>query len=158
MGAKTPGRRWGTRTLNGEFVSAPTSFDPARATARDDYVADALMFDTLVHNDEDATYVGGLATDWEAKCASEYVFTIRDDATCADGTKITASVVADSLNYLADPSAGNHVAAALVFGPASRRSPPTTPPPRSPSRPRRPTSTWWPASRSRSRGSSARPV
>ncbi|WP_426247548.1 ABC transporter substrate-binding protein [Nocardioides sp. LHG3406-4] len=107
----------GSRTVSGEFVSAPTSFDPARATARDDYVANALMFDTLVHNDENATYVGGLATDWEAKSASEYVFTIRDDATCADGTKITAGLVADSLNYFADQSAGNHVSAPLVFGP-----------------------------------------
>lgn len=109
----------GSRTINTEFVANPTSFDPALAKARDDYNMGSLMFDTLVHNDDDAKLVGDLATKWSAESTSKYVFTIRTDATCADGTKITPTVVADSLKYLADASTGDHVAAPLVFGPGA---------------------------------------
>ena len=40
----------------------------------------------------------------------------RTDATCADGTEITPTIVADSLNYFADPETRNNFAK-LVFGP-----------------------------------------
>ncbi|WP_255371662.1 ABC transporter substrate-binding protein [Cellulosimicrobium sp. CUA-896] len=56
----------------------------------------------------------GLATDWEATSASSYVFTVRDDATCSDGTPITAQVVADSLEHLAASDGTN--TRSLAFG------------------------------------------
>src|SRR5699024_2701956 len=66
--------------------------------------------------DADGSLVGGLASNWDQQSARDYTITVRDDATCADGTPITASIVAESLGRLADPD----VASAwknLVFGP-----------------------------------------
>ncbi|TNM36520.1 ABC transporter substrate-binding protein [Nocardioides albidus] len=103
-------------TLYTESTAAPTSFDPARARAGDDFVVDSLLYDTLVARDDDGL-VPALATEWTEDSASSYTFTIRDDATCADGTAITPTVVADSLKYFANNDAGDHVFSPLVFGP-----------------------------------------
>ncbi|PRZ41185.1 peptide/nickel transport system substrate-binding protein [Antricoccus suffuscus] len=105
-----------SRTIYTEATTNPTSFDPATAHAGDDYVADSLLYDTVLHRDDDGSIIGGLATKWTADSASKYSFTIRKDATCADGTPITASVVANSLNYLGQNKTGDHVFAPLVFG------------------------------------------
>ena len=95
--------------------SDPSSFNPALAQGNQTFNVDRLLYDTVLRRDKDSTIVGGLATEWDAKSASEYTFKIRDDATCADGTPISASVVADSLNYFASPKAGS-AWKALVFG------------------------------------------
>ncbi|WP_054686283.1 ABC transporter substrate-binding protein [Microbacterium sp. No. 7] len=92
----------------------PNSFDPARATSGDAFVMNRMLYDTLLRLDDDGI-VGGLATQWDAQSATQYAFTIRDDATCADGTAITASIVADSLNHFADPAAPSTFRSA-VFG------------------------------------------
>lgn len=107
------------RTVNTEFTQAPSGFDPAVGTAGEDLVARSLLYATLVNKDNDGSskFVGSLATRWEVESPSTYVFTIRTDATCADGTVITPTVIANSLTYLADntPDAP-HISAPLVFG------------------------------------------
>ncbi|MCU1403916.1 MAG: hypothetical protein JWQ43_219, partial [Glaciihabitans sp.] len=87
-------------TINTELFYAPTAYDPATASGSSDVSVARLGFDTLLRQGETEGFVGGLATDWEAVSASEYNFTIRDDATCADGTVITPQIIADSLTYL----------------------------------------------------------
>jgi ABC-type transport system substrate-binding protein len=97
-----------TDTINAELWYAPSTFDPAKASASADVTVARLGFDTLLRQGESEGYIGGLASDWTAVSASEYEFTLRDDATCADGTAITPSVVADSFEYLVgldDPGA-----------------------------------------------------
>lgn len=89
-----------TDTINAELWYAPSTFDPAKASADADVTVARLGFDTLLRQGETEGYIGGLATDWTAVSASEYQFTIRDDTTCADGTAITPTVVADSFEYL----------------------------------------------------------
>ncbi|SMH48772.1 peptide/nickel transport system substrate-binding protein [Rathayibacter oskolensis] len=101
--ASTPedtGAAESTDTINAELWYAPTTFDPAKSSADADVTVARLGFDTLLRQGETEGYIGGLATDWNAVSASEYTFTIRDDATCADGTAITPTVVADSFSYL----------------------------------------------------------
>jgi peptide/nickel transport system substrate-binding protein len=88
-----------TDTVNLEHWYAPATFNPALATATADLLDARLGFDTLLRKGEDGL-VGGLATEWEAVSATEYSFTLRDDATCADGTPITPSVVAGSFEYV----------------------------------------------------------
>lgn len=105
-----------SRTIYAEATTNPTSFDPATAHAGDDYVADSLLYDTVLHRDDDGSIIAGLAAQWKAESASKYSFTITKDATCADGTPITASVVANSLKYLANDTTEAHVFAPLVFG------------------------------------------
>jgi ABC-type transport system substrate-binding protein len=90
-----------TDTINAELWYAPATFDPAKASADADVTVARLGFDTLLRQGESDGYIGGLATAWEATSASDYTFTIRDDATCADGTAITPTVVANSFEYLA---------------------------------------------------------
>ncbi|MEV7864026.1 ABC transporter substrate-binding protein [Streptomyces hirsutus] len=61
-------------------------------------------YDPLVHVTADGDVVSGLATHWQAT-ARTAVFTLRRRVTCADGTPLTASSVARSLTYAADPRA-----------------------------------------------------
>lgn len=105
-----------SRTVYAEATTNPSSFDPAIAKAGDDYVADSLLFGTLLNRNNDGSLIGGIASSWKANSASDYTLTIRKDATCADGTKITPTVVANSLNYFGDNKAGNRLFAALLFG------------------------------------------
>ncbi len=104
-----------TGTLRTVFNADPSSFDPAMAQGQQTFQATSLLYDTLLRRDDGSTLVGGLASDWRAESPSAYTFTVRDDATCADGTPITASVVAASLSHLADPETGS-TWRNLVFG------------------------------------------
>ena len=83
-----------TDTINLEVWYAPATFNPALASATSDVQNARLGFDTLLRVGEDGV-IGGLATDWETVSSTEYVFTLRDDATCSDGTAITPTVVAN---------------------------------------------------------------
>jgi len=105
-GSGTTGTSGGatTDTIAAALGTDPSGFDPALARAADDYIVSRMLFDTVLRKDEDNTLVGGLATDWEALSASSYSLTIRDDATCSDGSPITATTVADSLTRFADPA------------------------------------------------------
>lgn len=59
-------------------------------------------YDSLVNLAPDGDLVTGLATSWRAT-ATKAVFTLRPGVTCSDGTPLTASAVARSLTYAADP-------------------------------------------------------
>lgn len=101
------------KTLYSEFTTPPSTFDPANAEAGDDYVADSMLYSTLLSRDEGSTVVGNVAASFTSSSPSDYVLTIRDGFTCADGTPIDATVVANSLKYLADIGKGT---APAVFG------------------------------------------
>lgn len=105
-----------TGTVRTVFNADPSSFDPSQAQGQQSFQVASLLYDTLLRRESDAKLVGGLASKWTAESASAYTFTIRDDATCADGTPITAEVVAGSLRRLADPEVGS-TWRNLVFGP-----------------------------------------
>lgn len=105
--------------INTELFSSPTQFDPAKASGSATVSAARLGFDTLLRPGDDGL-VAGLATEWASSSASEYTLTIRDDATCADGTAIDAAVVADSLTYLTTlDDAAAQAASATAFGAGS---------------------------------------
>ncbi|MET9259559.1 ABC transporter substrate-binding protein [Amycolatopsis sp. NPDC004079] len=104
------------RAVSLEYFVAPSTFDPAAGRALDDYIGANLLFSTLTARDFDGTIIPNLASGWSARSASEYSLTIRDDAVCADGTKITPAVVAASLAYYADNGNDAHPSAAPVFG------------------------------------------
>lgn len=101
-------------TINARIYSDPSTFNPALAAGVQTFQLDRLLFDTVLRRDTDGI-VGGLAKSWTASSASDYTFTIRDGSTCSDGTPITATVVANSLKYLADPNTGS-TWKALAFG------------------------------------------
>lgn len=72
-------------------------------------------YDRLVDVDKDNKVVPYLATSWTSTPTS-VTFTLRTDATCSDGTKVTPDVVAASFKRLVDPKTlSNKVG--RIFGP-----------------------------------------
>lgn len=108
------GDRVSTDTIRGALITDPTSFDPALTTAVDDYRTARLLYDTVLRRDLDGEIIPGIATDWELTDAGA-TLKIGEGHTCADGTDITPTVVAKSLEYLADPET-NSVHTVGIFG------------------------------------------
>ncbi|WP_408899897.1 ABC transporter substrate-binding protein (plasmid) [Nocardioides sp. R1-1] len=100
-----------TTVINGD----PSGFNPFMYRTTNDAILETFLYDTLLRMDDGNTLVPALASEWKAKSASSYTFTIRNGATCADGTPITAEVVANSLSVLADPKTAA-AARSLIFG------------------------------------------
>lgn len=105
-----------TDTVRGAWITDPTGFNPAQGTTIDDTRVLRLAYDTVLRRDLDGELIPGLAESWE-QGADSVRLTIGEGHTCADGTPITASVVADSLSYLVSPDSGSALAE-LIFGPA----------------------------------------
>lgn len=94
----------------------PATFDPTLTSSLPDFLLARTAYDTLVRRDADGL-VPGLATTWEST-PTEATFTIRTDATCADGTKITPTIVKNSLEYFARPDSGS-TQVVYTFGPGN---------------------------------------
>lgn len=92
-----------TDTIRTVVNADPTSFAPVEVRNADDYASNRLLFSTLVRRDENNKIVPDLATRWDIT-PTQGTFTIRSGATCADGTPITAGVVAESLKVFASPN------------------------------------------------------
>jgi peptide/nickel transport system substrate-binding protein len=104
----------GTSTIRTAINAAPTTFTPWEVQNRDDYMISRLLFNTLVRRGTDNTIVPALATSWETTPTTAQL-TLREGATCADGTPITPGVVKDSLDAMA--TAEVSVFREIVFGP-----------------------------------------
>lgn len=95
------------------------SFDPFKSAAESGakQMFDAI-YDTLVRvssTGADVEVTGSLAQSWDIK-PDAATFTLHDGLTCADGTELKPSGVAQSLQHLADPETGA-LYASRVFGP-----------------------------------------
>ncbi|WP_284748211.1 ABC transporter substrate-binding protein [Amycolatopsis sp. RTGN1] len=104
-------------TLYMSLNTDPATFDPALAKGGDDYTVARMMFDTLVRKDQGNTLAPGIASHWSVEDAAHYTFTIRNGLTCSDGSPITPSVVAASLNRFVSPKTGS-TARTLALGTA----------------------------------------
>jgi peptide/nickel transport system substrate-binding protein len=101
-GGATVAGKVSTDTIRTVLNADPTSFAPVEVRNADDYMANRLLFSTLVRRDENNKIVSDLATKWDIT-PTQGTFTIRSGATCSDGTPITAGVVAESLKVFASP-------------------------------------------------------
>ncbi|MEO7123245.1 MAG: ABC transporter substrate-binding protein, partial [Lacisediminihabitans sp.] len=97
-------------------IDIPATFDPTLDQSLPDFLLARTSYDTLVRRDKTGL-VPGLATKWSSTPTSA-TFTIRQDATCSDGTKITPTVVKNSLEYLARPNSGS-TQSIYAFGPGN---------------------------------------
>jgi peptide/nickel transport system substrate-binding protein len=82
------------------FAQPITDLDPLSANTTVDepaLMARRLIFDTLVHRQGD-TFAPALAKSWTRPDPETWVFTLRDDVTFHDGTKLTARDVVASVN------------------------------------------------------------
>lgn len=78
------------------------SMDPALTNSGPAYQLSMFLYDRLV-TVQDSKIVPELATKWQ-ESPTEIEFTIRPGVSCADGTKLTPSVVKSSMERLADPA------------------------------------------------------
>lgn len=92
-----------------------TTFDPfAPGTTNNNQIMSAV-YDRLVLV-ENGKVIPYIATSWQ-QTPTSLTFKLRTDATCADGSKVTASLVADNWKRLLDPKAPSQNAAQFL-GPA----------------------------------------
>src|SRR3954447_11042348 len=89
-------------TYSEPLTSDPGNLHPLRASQNTTNNVLPFAYDTLVSVDEQGHVVSGLAKSWKAT-PKRVTFTLRPDVTCADGTKLTASDVADNFEWVKDP-------------------------------------------------------
>lgn len=65
-----------------------------------------LVYDSLVNISIDGEVTSGLAEEWEASTTGA-TFTLRDDVTCSSGEPLTASHVAEVINWNSDAANGS---------------------------------------------------
>ncbi|MGH3274666.1 MAG: ABC transporter substrate-binding protein, partial [Streptosporangiaceae bacterium] len=94
-----------TGTVSLEIGSPVTSLDPAKGSSFADFTAAQSLYDPLVTFNQAGTVVPDLATSWTTN-ASGAVFHLRSGVKCSDGTPLTATDAAASLQrYMAPATA-----------------------------------------------------
>jgi peptide/nickel transport system substrate-binding protein len=79
----------------------PGSLDPHMTSLSSALQTDLFLYDSLVNIDKDGTIVAGLAQSWQGTTTSA-TYVLRKGVTCSDGTPLTATTVADNINFVGD--------------------------------------------------------
>lgn len=96
---------------------APSGIDPHVNASSELGIPLTSVYDTLVYQTADGSFVPGLATDWEiSDNGLVYTFHLRQDVTFHDGTPFNAEAVKFNLNRIADPEMKSQKAV-LILGP-----------------------------------------
>lgn len=81
-------------TLRYGDANGPSRFDPHRSSIGQDIRFFAPVYDRLVHQEPDGTFIPGLATDWYFnEDGSELTFELREGVTFHDGAEFNAEAV-----------------------------------------------------------------
>jgi len=89
--------RWGTSTR-------PTIFDPATVGSSTHLVYFGLVYDTLIHSDNNGVLTPMLATEWTlASDGLSLDMTLRSGVKFQDGTDFNAAAVVENVNYMKGP-------------------------------------------------------
>ncbi|MER7798589.1 ABC transporter substrate-binding protein, partial [Microbacterium sp. NPDC096154] len=78
------------------------SLDPHLGAASAAFAAAKFAYDPLVNVDSDGQVVSGIAEEWNVD-GTTATFTLRDDVTCADGAKFTATTAKGNIDWIANP-------------------------------------------------------
>ena len=85
-------------------VSAdPGNLDPHFTSLSVTLQVDNFLYDSLVNLDPDGKMVAGLAEKWEGT-TTKATYTLRKGVTCADGSPLTATTVAENISFVGDPA------------------------------------------------------
>ena len=107
-----------TRTLTIRLSSSPPNLDPAIFGQEDNpLMMNRFAYDALVVN-QNGVIKPYLAKRWEQQSSSRLKFWMRPGVTCADGTKLRPSDVANTIGYFVKPSTASR-ALTFVFGQAT---------------------------------------
>jgi peptide/nickel transport system substrate-binding protein len=93
----------GTLTL--AIPTDPGNLDPQQTSLVIDNEIWPFAYDPLVNEAPSGAIVSGLATSWR-QSGNSATFTLNKQATCADGSRVTPSLVAANIAYIANPK--NH--------------------------------------------------
>lgn len=89
-------------TLTEGIPNDPGNLDPQQsALSVDGYMAQ-LAYDALVRESASGSLVSGLASSWQ-QSGNSVTFTLKKGVTCSDGSKVTPSLIAGNVAYVADP-------------------------------------------------------
>ena len=107
-GAASAGEQAATAPAAGGTVtvvdgSDPGSLDPHLSVFVSTNRVNSFAYETLVYLGQDGEITPGLAESWEESPTS-VTYTLKDGVTCADGTPLTATTVADNFSFVADPA------------------------------------------------------
>lgn len=91
----------------------PGSLDPQTSVGSWGRLVSRFAYDTLVGEGPKGEILPQLAESWQAT-PTEFSFTLRDDVTCADGSKLTASMVAANFERLKKPETKAPYAASFM--------------------------------------------
>ncbi|MFF5213056.1 ABC transporter substrate-binding protein [Streptosporangium sp. NPDC000396] len=100
-------------TFTAAIPADPGALDPATGILSVTNTVLNFAYDTLVGMRPDGTLTPALATKWDIRPES-VTFTLRKDVTCADGSPVTPSVVAENFTHIADPATKSPVYGVLV--------------------------------------------
>jgi peptide/nickel transport system substrate-binding protein len=92
----------GGGTLVVAITQDPGSLDPRHSVTAAAGQLVRFAYDSLVNIDASGTVKTGLASAWK-RTGQSYEFTIRKDVTCADGARVTPSLIARNLDYVVNP-------------------------------------------------------
>jgi len=105
----TPGTSGGQPVSGGTLTlvipTDPGNLDPQQTSLAIDSEITPFAYDPLVSEAANGSIVSGLATSWRQSGTSA-TFTLNKKATCADGSRVTPSLVAANIAYIA--AAKNH--------------------------------------------------
>lgn len=94
----------------------PGTLDPIVQNLLTTQNIDGLAYDTVVNENAKGKIVSGLADKW-LQSGNTYTFTIRSGITCSTGAALTASTVANNINYEVNPSSkSDHVTIEIPKG------------------------------------------
>ena len=107
-------------TFSMALSSDPGNLDPQMSAGSALFTLSGLAYDSLVSvNAESGAIESQLATDWTVD-GTKVSFTLTDGVTCADGSALTPTVVADNIAFVGDDGEGH--ALYLHVGRAVRRA------------------------------------
>ncbi|WP_118134135.1 ABC transporter substrate-binding protein [Oceanicella sp. SM1341] len=90
-----------------DLVNEPSSLDPHKQWNPDSYYVYRNIFDNLVTRSDEGEIIPQVASAWEQVSDTQVKFTIRDDITFHDGTKLTPEDVVFSVKRITDPAFGS---------------------------------------------------
>jgi peptide/nickel transport system substrate-binding protein len=99
----TGGKPVAGQTLTMAVGGDPGNLDPQFTSLSVTMQVDWFLYDALLNIDSSGKPVAGLAEKWEGTTTSAK-YTLRKGITCADGTQLTASTVAQNINFVGDPA------------------------------------------------------
>ncbi|MEV8378102.1 ABC transporter substrate-binding protein [Kribbella sp. NPDC056861] len=102
-GTTTAGKPLEGQTLTMALGGDPGNLDPQFTSLSLTMQVDKFLYDSLLNVDAKGQQVAGLAEKWEGTTTTAK-YTLRKGITCLDGTALTASTIAENINFVGNPA------------------------------------------------------